>query len=299
MVRETILITAIAMTCGFETLRGESAYSAGAEYGIETVFVEGGTFVMGCNPEEESYCDDAEKPMHEVTLTKDFYIGKYEVTQKQWLQVMGSDLRRQRDKAGDGSSIRGEGDNYPMYYVSWYETLEFCNKLSELTGRTPAYRINNASSQNDIADKKPVVTVIPGTNGWRLPTEAEWEYAARGGKSGVGSRYSGGDDIREVAWYDGHSEDGTHPAGTKKANALGIHDMTGNVDEWVFDRYSFSYYAGSPAQDPQGPDTGASRVIRGGNWHTYSRNARVSIRYGYGVGFPSFNLGFRLAHSDK
>jgi len=300
MARKIILITAIMLMCGFVTPRGDGADSAEEKYGIDMVLVEGGTFIMGCNSEVESYCDGAEKPAHRIMLTRDFYIGKYEVTQKQWLQVMGTGLREQRDKAGDDLSIRGVGDTYPMYYVSWHEALEFCNKLSELTGRSPAYRINTAGNdggENSPADKTPVVTVIPEANGYRLPTEAEWEYAARGGNRSAGYRYSGGDDIREIAWYDGNSEDRTHPVGTKKANELGIHDMTGNVDEWVFDRYGFSYYAKSPAQDPQGPVAGASRVIRGGSWYIHSRNARASIRYGYGPGFRSFNLGFRLARN--
>ena len=302
MARKIILITAIMLMGGFVTPRGEGADSAEEKYGVDMVFVEGGTFIMGCDPEEEGYCDDAEKPAHKITLTGDFYIGKYEVTQKQWQQVMGSGLREQRDKAGDDLSIRGEGDAYPIYYVSWYEAVEFCNKLSEITGRAPAYRINHAGidgDENGVDDKKPVVTAIPEANGYRLPTEAEWEYAARGGNRSAGYRYCGSDDIREVAWYDANSEGETHPVGTKKANELGIHDMTGNVDEWVFDGYGFSYYANSPDRDPQGPGAGASRVIRGGSWYIHSRNARASIRYGYSPGFRGFNLGFRLAAGGK
>ena len=272
-----------------------------AKYDIEMVYIEGGTFMMGCAPEQERYCHDEEKPVHKVAITRDFYVGKYEVTQKQWREIMGTDLRQQRDKAGNGLSIRGEGDSYPMYYVSWYETVEFCNRLSELAGLKPAYGINKTvkDGENGVSGTNGIVTLIPEANGYRLPTEAEWEYAARGGNKSNGYQYSGGNDAGEIAWYDSNSEAGTHPVGTRKANELGIHDMTGNVDEWVFDRYGFSYYANSPALDPAGPAEGTGRVVRGGSWYIHARNARVSIRYSYNPDLRSFNLGFRLARNSK
>ena len=270
-----------------------------AKYGIEMAYVEGGTFMMGCTL-EKLYCADEEKPARSVTLTRDFYIGKYEVTQKQWHEIMGIDLRRQRDKVDGNLSIRGEGDDYPMYYVSWYDAVEFCNRLSELTGLKPAYNIDKTAKdgENGIDNEGWLVTLIPEANGYRLPTEAEWEYAARGGNKSRGYQFSGGDNAGEVAWYDGNSDAGTHPVGTKKANELGIHDMTGNVDEWVSDWYDFLYYANSPPRDPTGHAEGMNRAVRGGSWYIHARNARVSIRYGYGPGLRSFNLGFRLARNS-
>jgi len=268
----------------------------------EMAYVEGGMFVMGCDPKQELFCHDEEKPAHQVTLTKDFYIGKYEVTQKQWREIMGTDLRRQRDMFDGSLSIRGEGDDFPMYYVNWYDAVEFCNKLSELTGYKPAYSIDKTvkkADKNGVEYNEWIVKLIPEANGYRLPTEAEWEYAARGGNKSNGYQYSGSNNIRDIAWYDGNSEDGAHPVGTKKANELGIYDMTGNVDEWVSDRYGFLYYANSPLHDPNGPVEGGSRVIRGGSWYIHASNARVSIRYGYGPGIRSFNIGFRLARNSK
>jgi len=244
----------------------------GSASAIEMVFVEGGTFMMGCMPEHGSDCDDNARPAHQVTLN-DFYIGKYEVTQKQWREIMGMNVRQQRDEVGEEFPLYGVGDDYPMYYVSWYDVQEFISRLNEKTGKN-----------------------------YRLPTEAEWEYAARGGNQSRGYKYSGSDVIEEVAWYDGNSGEGgshnliAHPVGTKKENELGIHDMTGNVWEWVSDLYGT--YSGNPQTNPEGSDTGWLHVLRGGSWFYHARPMLVSFRGNNDPMIRTGHIGFRLASSQ-
>jgi formylglycine-generating enzyme required for sulfatase activity len=129
---------------------------------------------------------------------------------------------------------------------------------------------------------------------YRLPTEAEWEFAARGGKKSKGYEYAGSNEIEAVAWYDENSEDKTHPVGQKKPNELGILDMSGNVLEWCSDWYEESYYNSSPGNNPQGPASGSNRVLRGGGWSYIPRNCRVSIRYYYYPVSWHSSIGFRL-----
>jgi len=232
----------------------------------EIVLVRGGTFKMGCASELDD-CVDNEIPAQQVTLN-DFYIGKYEVTQAQWREIMGTNVRWQRDYANRSWPPSGEGDNYPMYYVSWTEVQDFIIRLNEKTGMN-----------------------------YRLPTEAEWEYAARGGNQSRNYKYSGGNVIGDIAWYKGNSGKRTHYVGTKTANELGIYDMTGNVFEWVQDW--FGNYSGNAQTNPQGPSSGLLRVFRGGSWNFLEWDARVSFRY---FGKPSLRLaylGFRLARSSN
>jgi len=239
-----------------------------ASLSLNMVFVRGGSFTMGCTPEQGKECNNNEKPPHQVTLS-DFYIGKYEVTWAQWQKVMGN------------NPSNSGGYNYPVNKVSWNDVQEFIKKLNEMTG-----------------------------GNYRLPTEAEWEYAARGGSKSQGYKHSGSNNIRDVGWYGTFLRDPdvtTHPVGTKKANELGIHDMSGNVWEWVHDRYG--EYSSFPQTNPQGPSSGLNRVIRGGSWNSLAGKTRVLYRTGiapdrrdhdtdnrsYLVG----NLGFRLAQSSK
>ena len=156
-----------------------------------------------------------------------------------------------------------KGDNYPVECVSWNDCQEFLQKLNGLTGKR-----------------------------FQLPTEAEWEYAARGGNKSKGYKYSGSNDIDEVAWYDGNSGSQTHPVGTKKPNELGIYDMSGNVWEWCNDWYGV--YTSTPANNPTGPSSGGCRVYRGGSWSSDARGCRVSNRYGDYPDGRSYDLGFRL-----
>jgi formylglycine-generating enzyme required for sulfatase activity len=217
------------------------------------VFVKGGTFTMGCTSEQGSECLNSEKPSHSVTLS-DFYIGKYEVTQKQWVHVMGS------------NPSYFKGDDLPVENISWNDVQEFIRKLNQQTGKR-----------------------------YRLPTEAEWEYAARGGNKSGGYKYSGGNNIGNVAWYKYNSGSNTHKVGTKSPNELGIYDMSGNVYEWVSDW--FGSYSSGAQTNPAGPSSGSRRVLRGGSWYDYAEYCRVSNRGNRSPDDRYFNLGFRLALS--
>ncbi|MCQ2308994.1 MAG: SUMF1/EgtB/PvdO family nonheme iron enzyme [Bacteroidales bacterium] len=224
---------------------------------FEMVRVDGGTFTMGATQEQGGDAYDDEFPTHSVTLS-DYYIGKFEVTQELWLAVMGS----WPGTAPSGSY--GVGDDYPAYYISWDDCQDFITELNRLTGAN-----------------------------FRLPTEAEWEYAARGGSESGGYKYSGSNSINDVAWYYDNSDCKTHSVGTKSPNELGIYDMSGNVYEWCQDWYG-SYSSGLQT-NPQGPSSGSDRVLRGGCWNNYARYCRVSYRY-YNYPFYRFNFyGLRLA----
>ncbi|MDH5397907.1 MAG: formylglycine-generating enzyme family protein [Cyclobacteriaceae bacterium] len=224
---------------------------------IEMVFVQGGTFTMGCTS-EQSDCEDDEKPEHGVSLSN-FSISKYEVTQAQWESVMGSN-----------PSWFSECPNCPVESVSWNDIQEFLRKLNERTG-----------------------------SNYRLPTEAEWEYAARGGDKSRGYQYSGSNNIDNVAWNSGNSELKTHPVGEKQANELGLYDMSGNVYEWCQDWYDEDYYSNSPSRNPEGPISGDARVTRGGSWGNGARNFRIAERSGLSPDINLSNgLGFRLARSS-
>jgi len=260
----------------------------GQTVNIDMIFVKGGTFTMG-NAEEG-------EPTHSVTLS-DFYISKYPVTQKQWKEVMGTDINEQLNKFEKEQMWRpplvGEGDNYPMYYVSWNDVQDFIQKLNSMTGKK-----------------------------YRLPTEAEWEYAARGGVKSKGYKYAGSNDYDEVAWYklncgdsileldhsgravfysphpvrdakEERNNNGTHPVGTKKPNELGIYDMSGNVNEWVWDWYV--EYSSAPQINPKGPSGGERRIIRGGSWQLLQTEVYQRLAYWPDIYESSMSgIGFRL-----
>ena len=239
----------------------------------EVILVMGGTFQMGSNNGNKG-----EKPVHDVTLS-DYYIGKYQVTQKEWQEVMGN----------NPSSFKG--DNLPVESVSWYDAVEFCNKKSRAEGLTLCYTGSGKSTKCNFS-----------ANGYRLPTEAEWEYAARGGvktQNSASYKYSGSNNIDVVAWYWDNASKKTHSVGGKKANELGIYDMTGNVSEWCNDWYDSSYYKNSPKNNPQGASSGSPRVHRGGSWYHGARLCRVANRYGNRPDRSDCYLGFRLLRSSK
>ena len=221
---------------------------------IDMVRVEAGTFTMGATAEMKDPRDD-EKPTHRVTLTNDYYIGKYEVTQALWQAVMGSNPSSRK------------GDNLPVEKVSWKDCQKFLSKLNRITGKM-----------------------------FRLPTEAEWEYAARGGKKCRGYQYSGSNNLSDVAWYDDNSGNKTHAVGTKQANELGIYDMSGNVWEWCQDWYGA--YSSSSQVNPTGANSGSGRVRRGGCWNASAMVGRSSCRGCLEPVYSYDYLGLRLVLSE-
>ena len=231
--------------------------------------VTGGTFQMGSN-----YGDEDEKPVHQVTVSS-FLIGKYEVTQAEWQEVMGT------------NPSEWKGDNLPVENVTWFEAVDYCNRLSSREGLTPCYSGSGES-----------ITCDWSANGYRLPTEAEWEFAARGGNQSNHHVYSGSGTIGSVAWYESNSSDRTHSVGSKNKNELGIHDMSGNVWEWCWDWYDSGYYAKSPGLDPRGAGSGSCRVLRGGSWNYDDYYCRVANRGNYYGPVLRFNDdGLRLARA--
>jgi formylglycine-generating enzyme required for sulfatase activity len=267
---------------------------------VEMVRVAGGTFTMGSPADDaDRYTDETP---HQVTLSA-FYIGKYEVTQAQYQAVMGTNPSNFTNPAS------GETQNRrPVEQVSWYDALVFCNKLSMMEGLTPAYRI---SGSTDTAAWGTVpassnatwnaVEVVIGSNGYRLPTEAQWEYAARGGQSANNGYkiYSGSNTVGDVAWTSenngasGTATYGTKQVGTKAANELGLYDMSGNVWEWCWDWWSGTYPT-TAQTDPVGASSGSVRVRRGGCYDTTAQVARSAWRSRSDPYYQYRNLGFRL-----
>lgn len=231
------------------------------------VSVSGGTIEMGSH-----FGDSDELPVHYVTVS-DFIIGRYEVTQKEYEIVMG---RNPSDRN------YGSGDNYPVNKVSWLDAIEFCNKLSLMEGLDPCYSGRGRSLTCDF-----------DANGYRLPTEAEWFFAAGGGTLGQGrSEYAGSILPGPVAWFDNNSSNSIHPVGMKSPNELGLYDMSGNVAEWCWDYYD--EYPSSLVTDPTGPESGRKRVIRGGSWYNISTDGRINKRKSDSPAGKGFSLGFRV-----
>lgn len=227
---------------------------------FKMIRVQGGTFTMGATPEQGIDAGDKEKPAHQVTLST-YYIGETEVTQELWKAVM----RTNPSRFNKGSLQR------PVEQVSWDDCQKFIRRLNQLTGHT-----------------------------FRLPTESEWEYAARGGNKSRGYKYAGGNDINSVAWYRVNAYDkgesspdyGTHVVKTRQPNELGIYDMTGNVYEWCQDWYE-KYSAGAQS-NPKGPSSGSDRVYRGGSWDDSAWYCCTSGRSYNDPDCGSFSIGLRL-----
>ena len=230
------------------------------------VLVKGGTFQMG-----------EDKDAHQVTLS-DFLIAKHQLTFEEYdafCKATGRDL------PSDMGWSRGKR---PVIKVNWFDAVDYCNWRSQREGLREVYQI-----------KQQQVSPNWQANGYRLPTEAEWEYAARGGQQSQGFEYAGSNILDEVAWYDKNSGGKTHLVGEKKANELGLYDLSGNVWEWCWDWYGD--YPSKAIEDPKGPDTGTYRVRRGGSWRRNAIGARVAYRYNRNPDYRFNNVGFRLARA--
>ena len=264
--------TITSTTTANDSQMGYSSHTASAvaqvftetawDINMKMIWVEGGDFLMGCTS-EQSDCGADEQNVRRVTVDG-FYIGMLEVTQLQWEKVVGTTISQQGNKKGSDYSLKGVGPDYPMYYVSWDEAMEFCRLLSNKTGLT-----------------------------YTLPTEAQWEYAARGGNKNEGAKYAGSNIIDAVAWCTDNSRSSAHIVGSKRANALGIYDMSGNVWEWCKDWYANSYVS-YYTNNPTGPSSGSYRVIRGGGWSSNNPSCRVADRDNRSFGYRGSNLGFRV-----
>lgn len=236
------------------------------------VLVLKGSFQMG-SPTTESGRSTDESP-HPVTLSTDFWMAESEVTQRQYRNLMGS------------SPSYFKGDDLPVEQVNWYDAVAYCNALSVKEKLQPCYQINGTTVE--WADKLKCT-------GYRLPTEAEWEYAASPA-SGPRTVYAGSDTVEGVAWHSGNAGSTTHAVKTKTANGRGLYDLSGNVWEWVWDWYQGNYEA-LPATDPIAM-SGTSRVIRGGSWGVTASGVRVARRSFVVPAYRIFDLGFRFVRSN-
>lgn len=274
---KTLLLASTSLLlflCTSNMLKGQTS----SNKNLELITVKGGVFQMGCT-EGQSNCETDEKPVHSVTLD-DYQISKYEITNQQYANFMNEigaksngshngveyidlDDNDCQVKYVEGLFVAIDGKkNFPVIEITWYGAKAFCEHYSG-----------------------------------RLPTEAEWEFAARGGNKGTTNTYSGSNSIEDVAWYSGNSEGSTHMVGAKSPNELGIYDMTGNVWEWCNDWYDKEYYSNSPQKNPQGSSSSTFRVLRGGSWFFQAEHCRITNR-AVSVPDQSYNgNGFRFVKS--
>lgn len=243
---------------------------------MEVVEVQGGTFIMG----NDYSINQDESPEHKVTISS-FYIGKYEVTFEEFDRFCVSTGSEKPDDA-----MLGRGKN-PVMNISWESAVMYCNWLSKMEGFDRCYTIKRDSLATSVACNF-------SANGYRLPTEAEWEFASKGGTASKGYAFSGSNNPDEVAWYFSNSNGRPHEVGSKKPNELGIYDMSGNVREWCWDLYEKDYYKKSPESNPTGPTVGVRRVYRGGAWNFKLDFLRLTGREFMGPSKNYGNVGFRV-----
>ena len=239
------------------------------------VLVEGGTFKMGAEKPVEAH----EGPVHSVTV-KSFYLAKTETTFVD-LDKWCADAKRDTINAGSW----GRGKQGAMN-ISWLDAVAYCNWLSEKEKLSKCYLIKDNSVQ-----------YLDTAKGYRLPTEAEWEFAARGGNKSKGTYFSGSDALNDVAWFKGNSNDSPQMVAQKKANELGLFDMTGNMWEWVWDWYDGGYYKSSSSVNPYGPESGNYKVMRGGAFYNDGNYSTVYTRQNAAPVFKQNSVGFRVART--
>jgi formylglycine-generating enzyme required for sulfatase activity len=261
--------------------------ASGRDYsssGSTMLWIPAGTFTMGCTGGQVGRCEPDEGPDHTVHISEGFWLEQTETSQRQWREVVGSP---------HASASASCGELCPVVSLSWCEAVTFANARSRKEGLQPAYLLpwsREAPIGPRCAEQAREVQWERSASGYRLPTEAEWEYAARAGGD---TPYSGGTEPGALAWYDANGAQSTHPGGQKAPNAWGLHDMSGNAWEWVWDGYSG--YGPDPLTDPSGPTWGTDRVKRGGGYSSQALHLRVAARDSLSPQVVSDSLGFRLA----
>jgi len=277
-----IKMSSILAVCLALTVVGLASVSCGKSAGYEMVRVPGGSFQMGDTAGDG---EDDEKPVHTVTLSA-FSIGKYEVTQSLYESVMGYNPSDFKTKVDNSPKL-------PIENVTWYDAVEFCNKLSERERLQPVYEISGREPATGYPVTSAAVMADWSKNGYRLPTEAQWEYAAKGGNGSPGNFMSAGsNNIDEVAWYNDNTGTAPEVVGTKAPNGLGIYDMSGNVYEWCWDRWGS--YSSDAQTNPTGASSGDYRQRRGGSWATKDEYVRSAYRSLKKPGELDEYTGFRL-----
>jgi sulfatase modifying factor 1 len=244
------------------------------DQGPEMILIEGGDFYMG----NDYSANTDERPEHKITMTS-FFMSKFEVTVEDYAKF----TRVTGHKAPEGEP------NAPINNITWEDAIMYCNWLSRASGLDKCYELKRDSNRF-------TVTYIPGSNGYRLPTEAEWEYAARGGIKSKSYAYSGSHDLDEVAWYISNAGNTSHEVGQKKPNELGLYDMTGNAMEWCYDWYVPDFYENSGNDNPTGPETG--KVCRGGNFMCQPDVLRITRRFNLEPGAKEGLAGIRLVKNQ-
>ncbi|MCL1992236.1 MAG: formylglycine-generating enzyme family protein [Spirochaetes bacterium] len=291
-----------------ERLENDAGQTAVSPAGIKTVWIPAGAFTMGSPADEIGRWDDRESPQRQITISGGFWMSVYPVTQEEWERVMGGNPSRfsggflAKLAAGETQGRR------PVEYVSWYDALVFANRLSIMEGLSPVYSVKGGTDP-DAWGRVPkggtflrndavwdAAQVVPGSNGWRLPTEAQWEYAARAGTTTAFSNgtqdWNDAASLDGIGWFYFNGGAMTHAVGLKQPNGWGLYDVHGNVWEWVWDW--FAEYPVQAQADPAGASSGSVRVIRGGSWYGSARLARSANRFIVNPFLRIDNLGLRL-----